>query len=195
MSQDHDISLYALLGLLFLTQLIAISHTYTLMGRLHRYVFTPDKMTGKLGQRTPRRATEDDSEDDDTGAESPLQDVFRRYSLLTDRMADLIFQLTQVAHPPPRAAGDADDTRSPLAQPPRSAGGRDALAPAPERRQDATPGATTTAPSLAGGAAADSGEADVEARGDRVAKLSGTSRPAGDSDRGHARGHARGNEK
>ncbi|GAB4567250.1 MAG: hypothetical protein Tsb0020_19610 [Haliangiales bacterium] len=191
MSQDHDFSLYALLGLLFLTQLIAISHTYTLMGRLHRYVFTPDKMAGKRGQRTPHRVTEDDTEDDDTSAESPLQDVFRRYSLLTDRMADLIFQLTQVAHHPPRAAGDADDARSPLAQPPRSAGGHDAPAPTPERLQDATLASTTTAPSLAGGAAADSGETDAEARGDQVAKLSDTSRPARGSDRGRARGNER----
>ncbi len=191
MSQDHDFSLYALLGLLFLTQLIALSQTYTLMGRLHRYFFNPGQTTGKRGQRRQHRATADDTEDDDTGAESPLQDVFRRYSLLTDRMADLIFQLTQVAHRPPHAAGDADDVRSPLAQLPRSAGRRSTPAPAPERLQDATLAATTTAPSLAGDAAADSGTADVESDGDQVAKLSGTSRPA----RGSERGRARGNEK
>lgn len=80
--------IYFSLGLLLLVQIIAL---LTLRGLLHRLqVLVVAYRTGGK----PKKPNGDDDDGQDDGGGNPLGDVFRRYSLLTDRMADLIFELT-----------------------------------------------------------------------------------------------------
>ncbi|ACY14180.1 hypothetical protein [Haliangium ochraceum] len=89
--------IYLGLAAILLTQLITILSTRSLLDRLYTLALRY-RGSERDSVRAPVAGDGGEREDEfggGIGLDSPLGDVFRRYSLLTDRMADLIFQLTQ----------------------------------------------------------------------------------------------------
>lgn len=102
-----------MLGISLILQLASMIATQRRIERLEGHTLSYRPWMAATARRGDPRADRD-AFDDEQDEHSPLNDVFQRYSLLTDRMADLVFQLTaqrsrqqQSEHQAPGAGGSA----------------------------------------------------------------------------------------
>lgn len=127
--------LITMLGISLILQLASMIATQRRIERLEGHTLSYRPWMAATTRRGDPRADRDalDHEQDE---HSPLNDVFQRYSLLTDRMADLVFQLTAQRSRQQRSERSDPGADSPAATPASvaDAAGMEAMAAAAASR-------------------------------------------------------------